>query len=210
MQSSAHNTRFDAAIIGGGPAGSSVARLLARWGHSVLLITKAEPDGPTLAESLPPSCRKLFDVLGTLDAVDQAGFYRTRGNTVWWGEADKRSENFADGVTGYQIVRRDFDQLLLKLAESGGAHVQRNSRVRHAKPPSSSDAMVGQVEYEDAEGGRVVVSARFMLDCSGRAGVIARQCFRRHERAHATVALVGVWQRAGGWGLEDETHTFVG
>ena len=69
--------------------------------------------------------------------------------------------------------------------------------------------MVGQVEYEDAEGGRVVVSARFMLDCSGRAGVIARQGFRRHERAHATVALVGVWQRAGGWGLEDETHTLV-
>ena len=209
MQSSVNNTCFDAVIIGAGPAGSSVARLLARWGHSVLLITKAEPDGPTLAESLPPSCRKLFDVLGTLDAVDQAGLYRTRGNTVWWGETDKRSENFADGSTGYQVVRRDFDRLLLSLAESGGALVQRNSRVRQATPPSSPEAMVGQVEYEDAEGGRAVVSARFMLDCSGRAGVIARQGFRRHERTHATVALVGMWQRAGGWELDDESHTLV-
>ena len=209
MRSAIETARFDAVIIGGGPAGSSVARLLARWGHSVLLITKAEPDGPTLAESLAPSCRKLFDVIGVLDGVDQAGFYRTRGNTVWWGEAEKRSENFAEGATGYQVVRGDFHQVLLRLAESGGAHVQRNSRVRQVTPPSSTDAMVARVEYEDAEGERVVVSARFTLDCSGRAGVIARQGYRRHERAHATLALVGVWRHEGDWGLEDETHTLV-
>ncbi len=204
-----HDNRFDAVIVGGGPAGSSAAHLLAKWGHSVLLITKTEPDGPTLAESLPPSCRKLFTVLGTLDAIDQAGFYRTRGNTVWWGESDKRSENFADGVTGYQVVRRDFDRLLLELAETAGAQVQRNSRVRQVRAPDLPDSMFRQIEYEDARSERVVVNAKFTLDCSGRAGVIARQGFRKHERTHSTVALVGIWRSPDGWGLEDETHTLV-
>ena len=204
-----HDNRFDAVIVGGGPAGSSAAHLLAKWGHSVLLITKTEPDGPTLAESLPPSCRKLFTVLGMLDAIDQAGFYRTRGNTVWWGESDKRSENFADGVTGYQVVRRDFDRLLLELAETAGAQVQRNSRVRQVRAPDLPDSMFRQIEYEDARSERVVVNAKFTLDCSGRAGVIARQGFRKHERTHSTVALVGIWRSPDGWGLEDETHTLV-
>ena len=39
-------TTFDVAIIGGGPAGASAARLLAQWGHAVVLLTKEPPDRP--------------------------------------------------------------------------------------------------------------------------------------------------------------------
>ncbi len=83
-------------VIGGGPAGSTAARLLAEWGHSVTLVAKQ--DGrPNLAESLPPSVAKLLEHIGTLDAVDAGGFYRTTGNTVWWGDPEGRSENFSGG-----------------------------------------------------------------------------------------------------------------
>jgi len=55
-------------VIGGGPAGSTAARLLAEWGHSVTLVAKQ--DGrPNLAESLPPSVAKLLEHVGAFDAV---------------------------------------------------------------------------------------------------------------------------------------------
>ncbi len=82
--------RFDVAVIGGGPAGSTIGRLLAEWGHSVLILCKPPGQRPSLAESLPPSSRKLFSFLGILNAVDGAGFYRTSGNTVWWGHGAGR------------------------------------------------------------------------------------------------------------------------
>src|SRR5881628_1270105 len=51
---------FDVVVIGGGPAGSTAARLLAQWGHSTLILNKPPAKHPALAESLPPTCRKLF------------------------------------------------------------------------------------------------------------------------------------------------------
>jgi len=72
----------DVAIIGAGPAGSTAASQLASWGHSVALIGR--PPRRSLAESLPPSCTKLFDRLGIRDAIDEAQFIRASGNTVQW------------------------------------------------------------------------------------------------------------------------------
>ena len=56
------------------------------WGHTVTLVTKPGLQlGASLAESLTPSCGKFFDLLGIHTAIDDAGFVRTTGNTVWWG-----------------------------------------------------------------------------------------------------------------------------
>jgi len=87
-------SRVDAVVIGGGPAGTVAARLLASWGHSVLLLTKAIDRPRGLGESLPPSTRKLLATAGVLDDLERAGFYRTTGNTVWWGSREQRVETF--------------------------------------------------------------------------------------------------------------------
>src|SRR5690348_7159977 len=99
-------------VLGGGPAGASAALLLASWGHSVRLITKAGVDHP-LAVSLPPSCGKLFDAIGVTGAIEGALFIRSNGNTVWWGGADARIETFAPEARGWQCdVRRLADVIL--------------------------------------------------------------------------------------------------
>ncbi len=215
MASRRDHTPFDVAIIGGGPAGASAARLLAQWGHTVVLLTKAPPTR-TLAESLPPSCTKLFRTLGILDAVDRAGFYRSRGNTVWWGggEPEGRSEAFGEGAWGYQIVRRDFDGLLLDLAKEVGVDVYDDATVREVDidvaAPSEAPDSEERVRLEFEVGAAVrSVHAKWVLDCSGRAGVIARQGFRTKEVGQATVALVGVWRLEGRWDVPDETHTLI-
>jgi 2-polyprenyl-6-methoxyphenol hydroxylase-like FAD-dependent oxidoreductase len=86
--------RGDAVVIGGGPAGAAIGRLLASSGHSVVVLTKPVDPLRGLGESLPPSTRKLLHAVGVLDAVEHAGFYRTSGNTVCWASRERRVETF--------------------------------------------------------------------------------------------------------------------
>jgi 2-polyprenyl-6-methoxyphenol hydroxylase-like FAD-dependent oxidoreductase len=81
-------------VLGGGPAGAAASLLLAKWGHEVQLVTRP-PVSRGLAVSLPPSCGKLFDAIGIADAIEDVGFPRSTGNTVWWGGGDPRVEMFA-------------------------------------------------------------------------------------------------------------------
>jgi len=199
---------FDVVIIGGGPSGATAGRLLAEWGHSVLILCRPLGRQPAMAESLPPSSRKLFAHLGILDQVDKAGFYRSSGNTVWWGESEGRVERFSDSSDhwGYQVLRSDFDHLLLQLAKESGACVYAQGRVFQVELETETQA---RVEYRDERGDKCCVMATFVLDCSGRAGVLSRRILRKKEPGFNTFAIAGVWGKESGWKLEDESHTLV-
>jgi flavin-dependent dehydrogenase len=170
----------DALVLGSGPAGATAARLLAQWGYTVAIAA-----GPaarhSMAECLPPSTRKVFRFLGIEEEVAAAGLFETTGNTVWWGGSRRRVEPYPEGA-GYQVLRRDFDRLLHSLAEEAGAST--------------------------IASGSAQPVARFVLDCSGRAGVLAR-AYRVRPRNSRTVALCGVWRSARGWRLPDASHTLV-
>ena len=201
----------DVVIVGGGPAGAAAANVLSAWGHAVLLLTKSEDTAPTLAESLPPSCRKLFRAIGVLEAIDKAKFLRSTGNTFWWGSDELRSERFTDGELGYQVIRREFDRVLRTQAENKNVTVVQGT-VKRVEFDTGEMSLGGGTVHVMAGGEHanpVVVSARAVLDCSGRAGVIARQGFRRYGSAPATLAIAGVWERPYGWSLAEPTHTLV-
>ena len=178
----------DVLILGAGPAGSTAARLLALWGHAVTIVAKPPPPGPDLPESIPPSTRKLFDFLGTTPAIDAAGFVRSTGNTVWWG-SDSRVEPFAGAAHGWQVTAAALSEILLGAATEAGAHVV------HGPLPA---------------GAREGTLARFTLDCTGRAGVIARaEDLRVPEPDHRIVAIVGRWRARGRFDVADPTHTLI-
>jgi flavin-dependent dehydrogenase len=177
-------TRLDVVVIGGGPAGSTAARLLAQWGHTVAVLS-ALPARRALAECLPPSTKKVFQFLGISNEAEHAGFFETTGNTVWWGARGRRVEGYPVG-SGYQVDRVAFDRLLLHLAQSAGANLQ----------------------VDRASGSAESFGARFVLDCSGRAGVLAR-AYRVKPRRQRTVALCGVWRSERGWHVPDASHTLV-
>ena len=197
MDRSDSDSSVDVAIIGGGPAGASAARLLAAWGHAVLLLTKSAAEMPTLAESLPPSCRKVFDAVGVRGAIESAGFLTAGGNTVCWDEGPPRRAAFGGGRVGYQVLRRDFDRLLLAEARRAGADVRTGVTVRHASLGGA--ASVVEVTGRDDAGGRVTTRARMVLDCSGRAGIVARRHRTRVQAGETTLALIGVWRSEEGW-----------
>ncbi len=195
---------FEAVVVGGGPAGAAASRLLSLWGHRVLVLTRRPPQDRPLPVSIPPSSRKLLDVLGVTEAVEDAGFQRSRGNTVWWGEAPTRCVDFPDGSSGFQVLLAELEGLLLEGSAEAGAEVRRDATVRSVDTGSGP----ARVTFESPGGSPGMAEATLVLDCSGRAGVVAAG-FRIHDHANATVALCGLWRRPGGWGLTDETHTLV-
>ena len=183
-------TDFDVLIVGAGPAGSGAARLLAAWGHRVIVVDRPRKDERTLAESIPPSAKKVLSALGMLTAIEDAGFLPWQGNAVWWSPGSDaggpRVESFPPGVAGFQVVRRDFDARLRALAAESGATIE-SGLVREVAtdPPLARIETNGQVRD---------VTASIVLDCSGRSGVVARQSLRRLDESRHTVALVGVWR----------------
>jgi flavin-dependent dehydrogenase len=188
--------------------------LLAEWGHHAIILEQRPCRSPRsegqdvragesqgLAESVPPSTRKLFRQVGILDDVEAAGFYRTRGNTAWWGGDDARIESFERGRLGWQIFRPEFDAWLLDLARQRGVDVWTSARARGVET-SGETAQVAV----DRDGARHVLSCDWVLDCSGRAGVLARGARRPGVRAFS---LVGLWRTSDGWHVPDVTHTLV-
>jgi len=177
-------------IVGGGPAGCAAARTLARLGHRVRLVARPPQDGGArLAVSIPPSGAKIFELIGVTEAITQAGFVRTSGNTAWWGEDRMRVEPFAGGARGWQAEVAVLSRVLLTAAAAAGVTVESRA--------------ITAAEVRGA-------GAAFVLDCTGRAGVLAREHGGRvFEPGLRSVAMVGVWQRAGGWPVPDDTHTLI-
>jgi len=140
--------------------------------------------------------------------VDAAEFVRATGNTVLWGSDEPRVESFGVGSLGWQVRRDRFDAVLLAEAERAGARIVRRAVVREVARASGAD--VHQIVHYDLRGRQPSIAARWVLDCTGRAGLLARREWRRADPAGRTLALVGVWERRGGWTmLDDETHTLV-
>ncbi|MCC6990747.1 MAG: tryptophan 7-halogenase, partial [Acidobacteria bacterium] len=111
-----HPSPCDVLVVGGGPAAGTAARLLSQWGRSVVVVAKPDGHDPELPESLTPSCQKFFDLMGISAAIDGAGFVRSSGHTVWWGDDAPRCEPFADGARGWQATTGRLGRVMLDAA----------------------------------------------------------------------------------------------
>ncbi|HKB10730.1 MAG TPA: tryptophan 7-halogenase [Vicinamibacterales bacterium] len=189
---------YDAVTIGGGPAGSAAAHLLAAWGWSVLLVHHAT-GRPSLAESLPPSTRKLFALVGQLDAVDRARFHPNHGNVARWADAQRTTTTEAAGL---HVRRDDFDRVLRDAAAAARAQIVEGV-VRHVEPGDPACVTVAA-----GAGELFTVHARLVLDCSGRAGVIAARGFRRSDTGYRTTAINADWE-SDDWPADERTRTLV-
>ena len=200
-------------MVGGGPAGAAAARHLAGLGRSVLLLTR--PRRGQLGESIPPSARRILDALGFLSEVEGAGFLETTGNTVWWGAREADRQVFPEG-TGWQVERARLDELLLEGARRAGVRVRVSATVAAIRLPNrelwegGDPGALSEVVYREAGGKSTRARARFVLDASGRAGVLAStRRLRKSAGEPPLTALVGLWEVSGGRGHPDPDHTLV-
>lgn len=170
-----------------------------------MVITRPAPR-PSLAESIPPSACRLLDHLGWRDIIDRAGFIRSTGNTFLWegsagpGGATMREARYPLGALGYQVDRAVLNRIMLEGAAQSGACI-----IDDATVTALQFNVVAYVRGTEEN----QVAARWVLDCSGRSGVVARLAWRRPLPGLRTLAIAAVWERADGWPLADPTHTVV-
>jgi flavin-dependent dehydrogenase len=188
----------DVLVIGGGPAGAAAAGLLASWNRSVLLVHR-ESGQPSLAESLPASTRKLLQFLGLIDVVDAARFHPNHGNLSRWAGTAAIATS-ADA--GYHVPRDEFDRRLRARAHTQGAVIV-NGQVQRVEGRHPL-----HVEIVRSAGDVITRSAGFVLDCSGRAGVIARKGLRRFDAGYRTLAVAADWE-CDDWPEQERAHTIV-
>lgn len=168
------NALYDVAIIGGGPAGSTAATLLAQAGRRVIVCERDKFPRFHIGESLLPISMKVFTRLGVDEKFKQADFLPKHGGEMAGAcSAEGVKFYFKDGYgakteTSYQVTRAQFDKILLDHAAENGAEVREETSV------SKVQFLEDRVELQIAGAGLSTekISARYVIDASGRQSVL--------------------------------------
>jgi geranylgeranyl reductase family protein len=159
---------YDVAIIGGGPAGSTAATLLAKAGRRVVVFEREKFPRFHIGESLLPASMRTFTRLGVQEKL-RANFMEKFGGEMCSSCSEEGVRfYFEDGYhsqsdRSYQVTRADFDKLLLDHAAENGAEVHEETTVQSV---SFRDDVSLRVLGKD--GATREIRARYLLDASGR------------------------------------------
>ncbi len=156
----------DVIVIGGGPAGSTTATLLAKKGFSVLLLERERFPRFQIGESLLPFNNDVFQRLGILEQLEKGDFVPKYGAEFVTGDGGlgytfRFDQNLpAPHDRAFQVTRAKFDELLMKTANEAGVEVRQETNVVNADLADPSKAIVTTAAGDTLE-------ARLLVDASG-------------------------------------------
>ena len=184
----------DVVVVGGGPAGSTIAALLAQKGKHVVLLEKDRFPRFHIGESLLPLNLPLFDRLGVADDVRRIGVYKPGAELVSDEHEAAATFRFADNPLlsvgySYQVKRSEFDKLLLDNSRRLGASIMERTRVVDVALDGADRTTVTAI---GADENQIQWSARFLVDASGRDTLLAsRLGLKRIDKQNNTAAIFG-------------------
>lgn len=222
--------RCDVLVIGGGPAGSTLAAIVKKYAPERRVVILERAPGPRhhVGESLLPGMVPVLKELGVFDKIDRAGFPRKLGATYVWGrdrspwENDFNDVNMKELIERYggipekieyawQVRRSEYDEILLSHAAECGVEVVRGVQ---ADGIVEDGARVAGATGRFDDGTRTRWEAEFTADCSGQAAFLSRfRPVRAYDPRLKNVACYSYY-RGAPWmfrytGHPDKTKIFI-
>jgi flavin-dependent dehydrogenase len=205
---------FDAIVIGGGPAGAAASAILAEHGHRVLVLEREKFPRYHIGESLIPFTYQPLERLGLIPKMKASAFQK-KYSVVFISQNGRASQPFYfftryDRETiaqTWQVLRSEFDQMLLDNARARGAHVIEAVTVTELL---RDHGRVAGVRARQPSGELVEFRAPITLDCSGKEAFTAvRNGWRTRDPYLNKVAVWTYYQGSKRESGIDEGQTTV-
>ncbi len=198
--------KYDIAIVGGGPAGSTVGSLLKKYSPAlrVGIFEREKFPRDHVGESHLPVISNVLDEMGVWGKVEAADFPIKVGATYRWGRTDDLWDlEFIPGgqfqveprpakfvgqrkLTAFQVDRSVYDKVLLDHASSLGCDVREETTVRSVS--KDGDRVTGLTLEDGSE-----ITARYYVDASGHSGIL-RRAMGIDIECPTTLQNIAIWE----------------
>src|SRR5258706_2029304 len=170
--------QLDVIVIGGGPAGSTTSTLIAKAGYRVQLFERARFPRFHIGESLIPDTYWVLKRLNMLEKMRRSAFVK-KVSVQFVGQSGRLSEPFYftdhnphECSQTWQVLRSEFDQMMLNNAREHGVEVHEGARIREVM--FEGERAVGvRVSHDD--GREEEVRAKVVVDASGQSAIIGNR-----------------------------------
>jgi hypothetical protein len=182
---------FDAAIIGGGPAGAATAVCLATYGWRVLLNEQTTLEQDRIGETLPPEINPIMRRIGFWDAFLEQCPLPSSGLVSRWGSPQAVETDFVRNAfgNGWQVDRIRFDRMICRAAEARSVKVLLGRALRWSRSGNNWRA----------DG----FTSRFLVNAAGRNSVrVDSTCHRQDE----DTLLAAVFRTTGAVHMDARTY----
>lgn len=202
----------DIFVVGGGPAGSTVAALLAERGYRVVLADKDRHPRFHIGESLLPQNLPLFDRLGVRDKLETSAMHKYGIEFVSPYHGKRVKYEFGRALDkrfpyAFQVRRSTFDHILLRNAAEKGAEVVEECRVEAVAFSEGGNPVV---TAKGADGATRCWEAGFVIDASGRDTLLAGQMrIKERNTRNNSAAIFAHFSGARRLPGKDEGHISI-
>lgn len=172
--------QYDVVIIGGGPAGSSVAINMAQHDRKILIVEREDFPRYHIGESISGETDRILRIMGLGDYIDSAGFPVKTGVTVH-GQAVRskfyvpvqriKEDGSIESRTTWQVRRSEFDKKLLDTARKRGADHMKAQALNVIQ----KNGQVTGIRVKNAAGEKIVIPSKMVVDASGQSCFLGKQ-----------------------------------